>query len=341
MWPMRRHYVLLVLASALEASCQGVQPMLAPGGPQARSIAHLGWFVLITFSAVTVIMWGLIFWVAARRRGTLAEHAPVDAPSDKSWVVVGGFLIPAAILGVIFVLTLNTMKAFPMGDRERFAGPPAITIVGHQWWWEITYQIGDGVSQHVVDANELHIPAGRPVDIELRTYDVIHSFWVPRLHGKVDLVPGFANRIRIQADEPGLYRGECAEYCGPQHAHMILLVDVQPQAEFDAWLGQARQPAASPSDSFAARGQQVFMRSACILCHTIRGTDAHGLVGPDLTHLAARKGIAANSYPNSTAYLEGWVTHAQTMKPYAQMPDITAFTGEDLRALVAYLESLK
>jgi cytochrome c oxidase subunit 2 len=232
------------------------------------------------------------------------------------------------------------MKAFPMGDNETHAGPPAITVIGHQWWWEIHYQIG-GVEQHVVDANELHLPAGRPVDIELRTHDVIHSFWVPRLHGKVDLVPGFANRIRIQADQPGVYRGECAEYCGPQHAHMILLVDVQPQAEFDAWLGRARQPAAPPVSEAAAHGQQVFMSNACILCHTIRGTAAHGLVGPDLTHLAARQGIAANSFPNRTAFLESWVTHAQTMKPDAQMPDITAFNGDDLRALVTYLEGLK
>jgi cytochrome c oxidase subunit II len=227
-----------------------------------------------------------------------------------------------------------------MGDHEKDAGPPAITVTGHQWWWEIEYQIGS-VNEHVVDANELHLPAGRPVDIELRTHDVIHSFWVPRLHGKVDLMPGFTNRIRIQANQPGVYRGECGEFCGPQHAHMILLVDVQPQAEFDAWLGRARQPARPPGDAFASRGQQVFMNSACVLCHTIRGTDAHGLVGPDLTHLASRRGLAANSYPNSTAYLAGWVTHAQTMKPHAQMPDITAFTGDDLRAIVAYLEDLK
>jgi cytochrome c oxidase subunit 2 len=333
--------VLSSLATALTAAaCRGVQPMLAPGGPQARSIADLGWFVLIIFSAVTVIMWALIFWVAARRRGTLAEHAPYDAPSDKRWVVIGGFLIPATILATIFVVTLGTMRAFPMGDDEMHAGPPAITVTGHQWWWEIEYQIG-AVNQHVVDANELHLPAGTPIDIALRTRDVIHSFWVPRLHGKVDLVPGFDNRIRIQADQPGLYRGECGEYCGPQHAHMILLVDVQPQSEFETWLAQARRPAAAPDNPFATRGQQVFMSSACVLCHTIRGTGAQGLVGPDLTHLASRKGLASNAYPNSTAYLESWVTHAQTMKPNAQMPDITAFTGDDLRALVAYLESLK
>jgi cytochrome c oxidase subunit 2 len=331
-------WTVVVVAAA---GCDGVQPLLAPGGPQSRNIARLGWFVLITFSVVTTVMWALIFWVAARRRGTLAEHAPYDAPSDKRWIVVGGFLIPTIILGTIFVMTLNSMKAFPMGDDEIHAGPPMITITGHQWWWEIEYHFGDTVNEHVVDANELHIPAGRPIDIRLQTHDVIHSFWVPRLHGKVDLVPGFDNRIRIQADQPGLYRGECGEYCGPQHAHMILLVDVLPQAQFDAWLARMRQPAAAPADRFAAQGQQVFMSNACAFCHTIRGTGAHGLVGPDLTHFGSRKGLAANSYPNGTGYLAAWVTHAQTMKPNAQMPNVTAFTGEELRAIVAYLEGLK
>lgn len=202
------------------------------------------------------------------------------------------------------------------------------------------YQIGD-THQHVVGANEIHIPAGRPVDIELISRDVIHSFWVPQLHGKVDLVPGMVNRIRIEADRPGLYRGECAEYCGPQHAHMILLVKAESQSDFDTWLGHERQPAAAPADAQAARGKEVFMTGPCLTCHTIHGTDAHGLVGPDLTHFATRDGLAANAYPNNTAYLAAWVTHAQSLKPYAQMPNVTAFTGDDLQALVSYLRGLK
>ena len=339
----RRTLLAGLLAAIVPAisACEGVQPIMAPGGPQARELADLGWLVLITFSVVTVVMWVLIFRVAARRRGTLAEHAPHDAPSDKRWIVVGGFLIPTVILGTIFVFTLKTMAAFPAGDHERHAGQASLVITGHQWWWEIEYQLGSGVSEHFVTANEVHVPAGRPIDIQLQTRDVIHSFWIPRLHGKVDLVPGFTNRIRIQADEPGLYRGECAEYCGPQHAHMILLLQADAPAEFDAWLATMRKPAAPPSSEFAERGRQVFMNNACVLCHTIRGTAAHGLVGPDLTHLASRRALAANSFPNTTGYLAGWVTHAQTMKPDAKMPNITAFSGEELRALVAYLEGLK
>jgi cytochrome c oxidase subunit 2 len=337
----RLQWRLALTGSAMAAaSCSGVQPLMAPGGPEARTLAHLGWFVLITFCAVTVIMWVLIFWVAARRRGTLAEHAPWNAPNDKRWVVVGGFLVPAIILCTIFVMTLRTLRAFPMGDAEMHMGDPAIVVTGHQWWWEIEYKLG-ATHEHLITANEIHIPAGQPIAIELQTRDVIHSFWVPRLHGKVDLVPGFANRIRLQADRPGLFRGECAEYCGPQHAHMILLLQADAPSDFDAWLAHERQPAAVPASAAAERGQRLFMNSACGLCHTVRGTPARARVGPDLTHIGSRKGLAANAYPNTTAYLEAWVTHAQSLKPNAQMPNITAFTGEDLRALVTYLEGLQ
>lgn len=339
---MRRLIASTIAASGavMAGGCRGVQPMLAPGGPEARGLAHLGWFVLLVFSAVTLIMCGLIFWVATRRRGTLAEHAAWDAPNDKRWVVIGGFAIPATILAIIFVLTLKTMAAYPLGDNEMRMPEASIAVTGHQWWWEIEYRYGSD-HDRVVTANELHIPAGKPVDIELNTRDVIHSFWIPRLHGKVDLVPGFANRIRVQADQPGLFRGECGEYCGPQHAHMILLVQADSQGDFDAWLSALRNSAAEPSDPQARRGEQVFMTSACVTCHTIRGTPAHGLVGPDLTHIGARKAIAANTYPNNRGYLDAWVTHAQELKPYAQMPDIGGLSGDDLQALTHYLEGLK
>jgi cytochrome c oxidase subunit 2 len=313
---------------------------LSPVGPEARGLADLGWFVLVTFAAVTVIMWLLIGWVAVRRRGSLTEHAPWNEPGDKRWIVIGGFAIPAALLGTIFVLTLKTMSAYPMASSDPHAMPAMIRITGHQWWWEVEYRIGD-VHEHFRTANEIHIPAGQPVDIELVTADVIHSFWVPQLHGKVDLVPGFTNMIRIQADHPGLFRGQCAEYCGVQHAHMILLVQADAPADFDRWLEAQRGDAAAPAADLAGRGRELFMNRACVLCHQIRGTNAHGLVAPDLTHLASRHGIASNAFPNSTAYLSAWVTHAQSLKPGARMPDQPAFTGDELQALVAYLEGLK
>ena len=319
----------------------GVQNMMSPAGPAAARIAAIGWFVLIVFSVATIVMWGLVFWSAARRRGTLAEHLPWDAPQDRRWIIVGGFTIPIIAFATIFIMMLRTMATFPMGDGETNHVPATVHLIGHQWWWEVQYIEGASEHDHVTGANEIHIPVGVPVDIDLETHDVIHSFWVPRLHGKVDLIPKMVNRIRVQADQPGVYRGECAEYCGPQHAHMILYVIAHSRPDYQTWLNRVRQPAVTPADAFAHHGEDVFMENACVLCHSIRGTNAHGTVGPDLTHVASRRGIAANALPNETATLEAWVTHAQSLKPYAQMPNITAFNGEDLRALVAYLQGLK
>jgi cytochrome c oxidase subunit 2 len=332
---------MTAVTACATASCSGAQNMMAPAGPAAQRIAAIGWFVLIVFTAVTLVMWLLIFWLAARRRGTIAEHLPWDAPEDRRWIVVGGFTIPAIAFATIFVVMLRTMAAFPMGDGEMYHMPANVRLIGHQWWWEVQYLEGGIDRETVTGANEIHIPAGMPVDIDLETHDVIHSFWVPQLHGKVDLVPGMVNRIRVQADQPGTYRGECAEYCGAQHAHMILYVIAHSRQDYQTWLDRTRQPAVTPSDAFAHHGQDVFMRSECVRCHTIRGTNARGTAGPDLTHLASRRGIAANTFPNETATLAAWVTHAQSLKPNAQMPDITAFTGEELRALVAYLQTLR
>ena len=338
----RRFLALIVVAAAVVAcaSCGGPQNMLAPGGPAARRLADAGWFVLITFSVVSVVMWVLIGWLAFRRRGTLAEHAPWDASGGMRWVTVGGITIPVIVLAVMFVVGLQTMSAFPMGDNEMHAPPPMLRVIGHQWWWELQYVVG-GETERLVTANEIHIPAGQPVDIELESVDVIHSFWVPELHGKVDLVPGKVNRIRVQADRPQTFRGECAEYCGPQHANMILLVQADAPADFQAWLAGQRAQAAMPSAPEAVHGQQLVMSHACVLCHTIRGTDAHGQVGPDLTHIASRRRIAGNELANNTANLSAWVTHAQALKPYAKMPNLSVFTGDELRDVVAYLQTLK
>ena len=304
---------VLALAAGSCAACGGSQNMLAPGGPAARRLADVGWFVLIVFSVVSVVMWLLILWLALRRRGTLAEHAAWDASGDTRWITIGGFTIPVIILAVTFVLTLQTMAAFPMGDNEMRAPPPMLRVIGHQWWWELQYVIG-GEAKRVVTANEIHIPAGRPVDIELQTADVIHSFWVPELHGKVDLVPDKVNRIRLQADAP---------------------------ADFDRWLANQRADAVPPATPESTRGEALFLSRACILCHTIRGTAAHGSVGPDLTHLASRRRIAGNAFENNTGNLAGWITHAQALKPTAKMPNLSVFSGEELRDVVTYLQTLQ
>src|SRR5205814_7082516 len=192
-------------------------------------------------------------------------------------------------------------------------------VLGHQWWWEVQYRMGDP-NQYVATANEIHIPVGRPVDLQLVSADVIHSFWAPRLHGKVDLVPGMDNRIRLQADRPGVYQGACAEFCGLQHAHMRFVVVAEEPAAFEAWLDHERKPAAEhPPTAEAKHGKALFEGGACLLCHTVRGTNARGTVGPDLTHFAQRALIGA-AFPQNVATLHAWVTNAPSLKPGALMP---------------------
>ncbi len=330
----------VVMLMPLVASCAGSENMMSPAGPAAARLARLGWVVLGLFVLVSAVMWALVFWTASRRRGSLETHLPWNAGGDQRWITIGGFAIPAVAFATIFVLMLRTMTAFPMGDGEMAGMAPAIRIVGHQWWWQVEY-LDPSVARQVVTANELHVPVGRPVDVELRSFDVIHSFWVPRLHGKVDLVPGMVTHIRIEASEAGFFPGQCGEYCGPQHAHMVMLVVAQPPAEYARWLDHLRTDAAPPSEAMAAAGQRVFLARQCSLCHTVRGTDARGMVGPDLTHFAARHGLAANSLPNAIGPLSAWVTHAQSLKPLAQMPDLTILTGEEQQSLVAYLNDLR
>ncbi len=197
------------------------------------------------------------------------------------------------------------------------------------------------MQDHFVTADELHIPAGETVDIDLDSADVIHSFWAPALHGKVDLIPGNRNRIRIEASHAGVFEGQCAEYCGAEHATMLLLVIAQNPPDFQKWLADSRKPAVVPTSDYLIHGQQVFMSAACSLCHTINGTRSLGTVGPDLTHIGSRRRIASNWLPNDTSDLAAWVTHARSLKPEVVMPNVTSFNGDELRDLVAYLQSLK
>lgn len=336
---MRWQKLLPVACLTLLAGCAHRESMLAPSGPAAENLANLGWFVFILFCAVTVIMWALLAWVAVRKRGSFDEHEPVGIGGGQPWIVIGGFLIPIFILAAVYVVSLDSMAAFPLeGPKPTEAAD--IRVTGHQWWWQIDYIKGQ-LDRQVMTANEIHIPVGKPVDIDLTSADVIHSFFIPTLHGKVDLIPGQTNRIRIEASEPGTYRGQCAEYCGAQHAHMILVVVADPPAQYAAWLAGQAHDARQPATDQARKGEQVFMGKACILCHTIRGTLALGRVGPDLTHLASRHGLAANMLPNNVANLEAWVTHAQSLKPECAMPNVTEFTGTQARDLVGYLQQLQ
>jgi len=212
-------------------------------------------------------------------------------------------------------------------------------VIGHRWWWEVRYR-GETPDKTIVDANQIHIPVGQHVTAELLTRDVIHSLWIPNLEGKVDLIPGQTNRIVLNADTPGRYDGQCAEFCGEQHAHMRIAVIVDAPVDYAKWKQRASEPADVPGDAKRLRGLEVFEGKACGMCHTIRGTRARGTIGPDLTHVGSRLGIGALSFPNNHGYLAGWSVRAQSLKPGAEMPNITDLTGEELDALVAYLAGL-
>ncbi len=334
---MKTFHVVVCLA-AISGPLLAQQRILEPAGPAANSLAKLGWFTLILSLIVLAVMWFLIALVLRRPQGSFAEHAPADTGGGQRWVFFGGFLFPAIVLAAMYIYSLESMSAFPL--NHGMEAPANIRLVGHQWWWEVHYLYGP-LEGHFITANEIHIPSGTPVDIDLDSADVIHSFWVPALHGKVDLIPGNQNRIRVEASNPGSYRGQCGEYCGAEHARMILNVVSQSPADFEQWLKHARQPAAEPQTEDQTAGRQVFMSSACALCHTISGTEAQGTVGPNLTHIGSRHMIAANWLDNNTANLSAWVTHAQSIKPAAVMPNLTEFTGDQLRQLVAYLQNLK
>jgi cytochrome c oxidase subunit 2 len=337
---MRKALLLAALAPLL-TGCDSVQSMFNAQGPAAHQIANLSIGMTVVFLVATAVMWGLIGWAAVKRRGTLEEHAPVDAGGGQGWIAVGGLAVPLIVLCVFFVLGLRLMASFPIHDGMNMkALPPDILITGHQWWWQVQYIDGPD-DEHFTTANEIHIPANQPVTIELKTADVIHSFWVPSLHGKVDLIPGHPNFIRIEASHPGNFAGQCAVYCGEEHARMRLLVVAQAPENYQAWREDMLKPASEPTTPEAMAGENLFLGGPCSMCHTVRGTIAGGRVAPDLTHLASRQFIAANVYPNNTGNLEAWVTHAQSLKPDCQMPDITQFTGIQLRELVAYLQQLK
>jgi cytochrome c oxidase subunit II len=355
---MRR---LALPAALLLAGCAGPQDFLRTGGRAARELAAIGWPALLGLALVTVLTWALIFWVALRRRGSFDEHAPAEAGGGQRWILVGGVALPVAVLSVLFISTLGTLSNFPMAHAAM--DEPDIRVTGHQWWFDVTYLPGGSIcgtdestlgkhpaalpegersSLIVHSPSEVHIPVGVPVEIELETHDVIHSFWVPKLHGKVDLIPGQKNRVRIQADRPGVYEGECAEFCGVQHAHMRLIVVAHTPGDYIRWLNHQREAASvAAAEPQVQIGRAVFERAACALCHTVRGTAALGQVGPELTHVGARQRIAGGTLPNTTANLQAWVTDAQSLKPGAGMPSLRQFTGSELRALVAYLQNLR
>ena len=321
----------LVGASLILSSCGAPTNMLAPRGPAAARIADLWWFMFAIAGVIFVVVVGLLAFALFRsRRG---EAQPLDRPADATRLIVGGgILTPVVVLLITFGLTLWTMNVLNAYAREPAA---TIQVIGHQWWWEVRYP-----EQGIVSANEIHIPVGQPVRIELSSADVVHNFWVPELAGKMDLVPGKTNTFWLQADQVGTFRGKCAEYCGTQHAKMEFLVIAEPAEQYATWVARQQQPAPIPADALLLEGQQAFLGASCVYCHAIRGTNANSAFGPDLTHLASRQSIAAGALANTRANLAGWITNPHSVKPGNKMPAVV-LEPRELNALLAYLESLK
>jgi cytochrome c oxidase subunit II len=311
----------------------GGHSALHPAGPQAARIHDFWQFLWIVAAVVFAAVVAALLYAAFRRRGT-----DLDPPAAHRSAVRA---VAAATVGSLVVLFVFLLLNFRAGQALTMPpdGAVHVKVRGHQWWWEVVYPAATP-SDQVTTANELHVPAGRPVVVELTSADVIHSFWPPSLVGKRDLIPGDVATIWFQADTPGVYRGQCAEFCGHQHAKMGFLVIAEPPADFEGWLRRQRNSSATPADSVAARGQEVFLATQCALCHTIRPTPAGSRVGPDLTHLAGRRTIAAGSLPNDPASLARWIADPQGVKPGAFMP-ATPLEQADLDALVAYLGTLE
>jgi len=310
-----------------------MQSALDAAGPQAARIAGLWW----VFLAVCVVVYALViaFLLVALRRGRRSELGRTPERSlTRAVVTATGATV--VILFVLLVASEGTSRAL---SRSPDRGTLYIRVTGHQWWWQVTYQ-NASPDQQFETANEIHVPVGRPVVFILTSSDVIHSFWVPRLHGKIDLIPTHENTIWIRADEPGTYRGQCAEFCGLQHANMALLVVAEPAAQFEAWRRAQVAPAREPDTPERVHGQAIFTSLPCLVCHTVRGTPAGGRTAPDLTHLAARRTLAAGTLANTRGHLAGWILDPQSAKPGSSMP-ATSIDAADVPDLLDYLGSLQ
>ena len=305
--------------------------MFHTAGPQAARLASLGSTMIVVGTIVFVVVMAILLIPLWRRRNAWAQDEPPVDVDERAWVLYGGAATPALVLAGIFVLTLGAY-----GDNaSNRAAPLTIEVIGHQWWWEVRYP-----DLHVLTANEIHLPAGRAAKIVLQSADVIHSFWVPNLAGKTDVIPGVTNVAWLQADAPGTWRGACAEYCGMQHAHMALSVVAQTGDDFARWAAHERAASSLPTDSASMGGARAFLATQCVYCHTVRGTQASGRAGPDLTHLASRLTLASGTLANSHDNLSAWIADPARVKPGTTMPAVP-LSAAQRESIVTYLESLR
>ena len=346
---MNRRWLLLAPALLAAAAAVAATPtpdaphdVLQAVGPQAAHIVDL-WRIFVTTCAVVFGLVLAVLLIILWRSPRATEAAPADLSSTVAPEPIATRRVTIGVAASTVLLVLLTVASvFTDRALARISLKDAVTleVTGHQWWWTARYLNGASASDVVETANEIHVPVGRPVVVTLRSDDVIHSLWLPNLAGKRDLIPGRTSYITFRADKPGAYRGQCAEFCGYEHALMALLVVAEPPEKFEAWLQAQRQPAAEPSDPRAQRGKVLVQSMSCAMCHTVQGTLAQGKRAPDLTHVASRQTLAAGALPNSQEALMRWIADPQHVKPGSNMP-ATPMSSDDLQAIVAYLGGLK
>lgn len=320
--------ILTAGGALLMTACSGPQSALDPAGPSAASIHRLGIWMYVIATIVTILV-------------TVLALIPVLRPRERTidrWLFLwgGGVALPLLTLSVLVPYEF-TIGHGSRAELER--DYLTVDVTGALYWWQMSYRRADGPSA-AVSANELRLPVGEPVELLLRSNDVIHSFWVPNLAGKTDLIPGRINRVVIQADRPGIFRGQCAEYCGRQHALMAFDVIVMPPDEFNAWFARLGEPVAEPATEELREGRDLYLSLGCGACHAVRGV-AEGGFGPDLTQVGSRLSLGAGTLPGGIGNIAAWITSAQHLKPGNAMPSYDNLRGPQLRALSAYLESLK
>ena len=329
---MRR--IPILLAALLLNGCGGIQSVMSPAGDEAAALHDLLLLSVAVCGAIYLLVMGGLGWSLWRRRGATVPALTGEEPAlDRSlWVAA------AVILAGLTILTVGSFLA----DRALFAarGSEAlqVRVTGHQYWWRIEYR-DPATGRWIETANELHLPQGRTARVALGSADVIHSFWVPNVAGKIDMVPGRRNLIDLTPRRLGWFRGQCSEYCGTQHAHMAFDVKVDSPPAFDAWLAAQARPASPAPDPIAAQGASVFA-GPCAACHAVRGTDAGGRAGPDLTHFASRRSIAAGTLPMTRGNVQAWIAQPQALKPGVPMPAVP-LSPKDADAVAHYLATLR
>lgn len=320
----------MVGVSALVQGCDGLQSALMPAGTDAGHVADLFWWML---GGATVI------WLAVVVIGlsaTQIKRSVIGVRGARLLIIGGGVVIP--------LVTLTALLAYGLSLQARLSEAPPpnalrIAVSGEQWWWRVRYLPAGG--EAVTTANEIRLPVGEPVEFLLTSPDVIHSFWIPPLGGKVDMIPGRKNRLVLRPTRTGTYRGACAEYCGASHARMNFMVVVMERQAYADWLAAQARPARPPVDPVAARGRELFLANGCGACHAIRGTPAKGAVGPDLTHVGGRLTIGAGMLPTNIANFEQWISDTGRLKPKVHMPAFGMLPPDEITAVATYLNGLK